>query len=128
MVRMASNVDQMGSAGWLQGELVNSYRRGGRRQVVKAAACGAAIRGFESPRSPSTFPWLHKSQSLHNEQAPTATPRSSSKPAKRCDRRPSLLKEGQLIINASQIKLNTSGKKHLPAMLKTLQRLSNSSK
>ena len=25
---------------------------GGRRQVVKAAACGAAIRGFESPRSP----------------------------------------------------------------------------
>ena len=26
---------------------------GGRRQVVKAAACGAAIRGFESPRSPS---------------------------------------------------------------------------
>ena len=53
MVRMASNVDQMGSAGWLQGELVNSYRRGGRRQVVKAAACGAAIRGFESPRSPS---------------------------------------------------------------------------
>ena len=52
MVRMASNVDQMGSAGWLQGELVNSYRRGGRRQVVKAAACGAAIRGFESPRSP----------------------------------------------------------------------------
>ena len=56
MVRMASNVDQMGSAGWLQGELVNSYRRGGRRQVVKAAACGAAIRGFESPRSPSTLP------------------------------------------------------------------------
>ena len=53
MLRMASNVDQMGSAGWLQGELVNSYRRGGRRQVVKAAACGAAIRGFESPRSPS---------------------------------------------------------------------------
>ena len=29
------------------------YIRGGRRQVVKAAACGAAIRGFESPRSPS---------------------------------------------------------------------------
>ena len=52
---MASNVDQMGSAGWLQGELVNSYRRGGRRQVVKAVACGAAIRGFESPRSPFTF-------------------------------------------------------------------------
>ena len=52
MLRMASNVDQLGSAGWLQGELVNSYRRGGRRQVVKAAACGAAIRGFESPRSP----------------------------------------------------------------------------
>ena len=32
--------------------LVDSERRGGRRQVVKAAACGAAIRGFESPRSP----------------------------------------------------------------------------
>gem|GEM_PF-2938745 len=30
---------------------------GGRRQVVKAAACGAAIRGFESPRSPFTT-WL----------------------------------------------------------------------
>ena len=36
----------------LRGELIDSYRRGGRRQVVKAAACGAAIRGFESPRSP----------------------------------------------------------------------------
>ncbi len=32
--------------------LVHSLRRGGRRQEVKAAACGAAIRGFESPRSP----------------------------------------------------------------------------
>tara|TARA_B100000212_G_scaffold339026_1_gene316650 strand:+ start:554 stop:724 length:171 start_codon:yes stop_codon:yes gene_type:complete len=29
--------------------------QGGRRQVVKAAACGAAIRGFESPRSPSNI-------------------------------------------------------------------------
>jgi len=27
-------------------------QRGGRSQVVKAAACGAAIRGFKSPRSP----------------------------------------------------------------------------
>ena len=39
--------------GELGRELVDSQRRGGRRQVVKAAACGAAIRGFESPRSPS---------------------------------------------------------------------------
>ncbi len=29
---------------------------GGRRQEVKAAACGAAIRGFESPRSPFLLP------------------------------------------------------------------------
>ena len=39
--------------GRLQLVLVDSHGRGGRRQVVKAAACGAAIRGFESPRSPS---------------------------------------------------------------------------
>ena len=42
----------------MRDELVDSHRRGGRRQVVKAAACGAAIRGFESPRSPSFFKLL----------------------------------------------------------------------
>ena len=42
-----------GTPGRLQLVLVDSHGRGGRRQVVKAAACGAAIRGFESPRSPS---------------------------------------------------------------------------
>ena len=36
-------------------ELVDFSRRGGRRQVGKAVACGAAIRGFESPRSPFTI-------------------------------------------------------------------------
>ena len=47
-----------GTPGRLQLVLVDSHGRGGRRQVVKAAACGAAIRGFESPRSP--FSNLHQ--------------------------------------------------------------------